>query len=179
MMSRIMPRTATTPANLALQLPSFVGRPSAPFWRSQLNAGTLGRRENRMIGKSEMMQPLLQACPSFQSEWDAFLDDWSEETEKPLYLALDQLARHLISMLLANDVSSLTRVFEVVERWHVEGDEFVREAATVGLLEDLQNTNLHTSTCPADFERFLLPESLKWWAKVDRFWSTGQIIADD
>ena len=30
---------------------------------------------------------------------------------------------------------------EVIERWHLEGDDYVREAATVGLLEDLQNTN--------------------------------------
>src|SRR5258707_5715543 len=39
---------ATTPSsqlpNKALQLTSFVGRPSASLWHSQLNAGTLGRR---------------------------------------------------------------------------------------------------------------------------------------
>jgi hypothetical protein len=41
MISRRMLRTATASANLALQLTSFVGRPSASLWRSQLNAGTL------------------------------------------------------------------------------------------------------------------------------------------
>src|SRR4051812_26502756 len=79
----------------------------------------------RMIDRFEMMQPLLQACPSFQPEWEAFLGDWADESEKPIYLALGQLARHLASMLAANDVSGLTRVFDVIERWHVEGDAFV------------------------------------------------------
>jgi len=132
-----------------------------------------------MITESEMMQPLLQACPSFQSEWEAFLSDWSEETEKPLYLALGNLARHLISMLAARDTAGLTRAFKVVERWHLEGDAFVREAATVGLLENLQNTSQHESTSPSEFEPFLLPESLNWWRKIDRFWTTGKLIADD
>jgi len=30
-------------------------------------------------------------------------------------------------------------VFKVVERLHLEGDHFVKEAATIGLLEDIQN----------------------------------------
>ena len=132
-----------------------------------------------MIGKLEMMQPLLQACPSFQCEWDGFLSDWSQETEKPLYLALGQLARHLISMLAAHDAPGLAQAFEVIERWHVEGDAFVREAATIGLLEALQNTSLHESTSPREFEPFLLPESVKWWRKVDRFWNAGELVADD
>jgi hypothetical protein len=82
-----------------------------------------------MIGKIDMMQPLLEACPSFQAAWDAFLLEWSEETDKPIYLALAELARHLISMLAAGDASDLTRAFAGVERWHLEGDAFVREAS--------------------------------------------------
>jgi hypothetical protein len=74
---------------------------------------------------------------------------------------------------------SLSRVFAVVERWHVEGDSYVREAATIGLLEDLQNENLHSSTVPKDFEVFLGPESLKWWRKVERLWAEGEIVSDD
>lgn len=55
----------------------------------------------------------------------------------------------------------------------------MREAATVGLLEDLQNENLHVSTAAKDFEAFLQPESLKWWGEVERFWNRGEIISDD
>jgi hypothetical protein len=132
-----------------------------------------------MIERDEMMAPMLQACPSFQSAWIEFADEWREETDKPLYLALGSLARHLISMLAARDTSGLSSAFAVVERWHTDGDASVREAATIGLLEDLQNDGLHSVTSPQQFEPFLLPESLKWWRKVERFWSHGEIIRED
>jgi hypothetical protein len=125
------------------------------------------------------MALMLDACPSFRSEWDRFLLEWSADDEKPLYLALDSLARHLIALLAAGQFDELASAFAVVERWHLEGDEYVREAATVGLLEDLQNPGLHESTTPAEFERFLAPESLKWWAKIERLWTQGELITND
>lgn len=125
------------------------------------------------------MEPMLDACPSFRPAWAEFVQEWSSGEDQPLYVALGSLASHLIALLAARDTTTLSSVFTVVERWHLEGDAYVREAATVGLLEDLQNEGLHTSTTPKDFEAFLHPESLKWWGKVDRFWSRGEIISDD
>jgi hypothetical protein len=84
----------------------------------------------------------------------------------------------MIGMLAAPDTEGLVRAFAVVERWHLEGDAYVREAATIGLLEDLQNDSLHAETVPKQFEVFLLPESRKWWDKVEEFWRTGKIISD-
>jgi hypothetical protein len=132
-----------------------------------------------MITRDEMMALMLSACPSFQSAWLEFVDEWRAEDEKPLYLALGSLARHLIAMLAAQDTAGLTSAFSVIERWHADGDPYVREAASVGLLENLQNESLHESTSPKDFEPFLLPQSLKWWRKVERFWSHAEIIRDD
>lgn len=126
-----------------------------------------------------MMEPMLEASPAFRPHWEEFAEEWKSEGDKPLYLALSGLARHLIAALAAGDRVTLARAFEVVERWHVEGDAYVREAATVGLLEDLQNEGLHESTTAKDFEPFLRPESLRWWGKVDRFWSRGEIITDE
>lgn len=126
-----------------------------------------------------MMPLMLQACPSFEGKWHEFLEYWKEEPEPPLYLALSDLARHLISMLARRDVSSFPRVFDVVERWHVEGDPYVKEAAIVGLLEDLQNTNLHDGTAPEQFRPYLLPVSAKWWEKLYGFWERGEILTDD
>lgn len=130
-----------------------------------------------MITKNEMMEPMLVACPSFRPDWDEFVSEWATEDDKPLYLALGSLARHLVTLLAAQRQLDLSRALAVVERWHVEGDAYVREAATIGLLEDLQNDNLHATTLPRDFEPLLLPESLKWWRKVEAFWSHGTPIA--
>lgn len=132
-----------------------------------------------MISKAEMMEPMLEACPSFRPAWEWFVEEWRLQDDKPLYLALSNLARHLIAILAARDTTTLSRVFAVVERWHLEGDAYVREAATVGLLEDLQNENLHVSTAAKDVEAFLQPESSKWWGKVERSWIRRKIISDD
>lgn len=132
-----------------------------------------------MIKRGDMFEPILEVCPGFLPTWQAFCNEWAGESERPEYLALADLARHLIAMLEQGKVSELKAVFEVVERWHLQGDSHVKEAATIGLLEGLQNESLHNTTSPDDFLRFLLPESRFWWGKVVGFWETGQIIVDD
>lgn len=125
------------------------------------------------------MPLVVQACPSFESEWHEFLAYWQEESEPPLYAALEGLSRHLIGMLARQDVSSFPAVFAVIERWHLEGDAYVKEAATVGLLEDLQNRAAHDTTTPEQFRAYLGPESAKWWDKVSGFWERGEMLPDD
>jgi hypothetical protein len=125
----------------------------------------------KVITKSEMMPLMLTVCPSFEGKWSAFLDYWRDEPDLPLYLALSELARHMIDMLARMDVASFPEVFAVVERWHIEGNPYVAEAATVGLLEDLQNANLHASTEPEQFRPYLFPESAKRWDKLNEFWA--------
>ena len=134
-----------------------------------------------MIAKNEMMGVLLDACPSFTPQWRAFLEEWRDEADDlPLYGALDDFARHLIGMLERGETDGVRAVFAAVERLHVEGNQYVREAATVGLLEDLQNGNLHTSgTSSEQFRPYLGPESLRWWNKLIRFWEHGEPLTDD
>lgn len=130
-----------------------------------------------------MIPTLLTVCPSFQKEWDAFVAEWAEEpyTKKeglPLYLALGDLARHLIVLLEAGDDATLWNVFQVVEAWHVDGDPYVQEAATIGLLENLQNLNIHRTTKPAQFEQYLGPKSLEGWKALHVFWKAVQTWQD-
>lgn len=136
----------------------------------------LAERKN-MINKDEMMNPILEVCPSFRAEWDAFVDEWKDEKDGlPLYLSLSSLARHLTSMLEVGETEAFPEIFKIIERWHTEGDGYVREAATVGLLEDLQNTNLHEKTNPEQFRCYLGTESLKWWDKLHGFWERGEML---
>jgi hypothetical protein len=117
-----------------------------------------------------MMEPLLAACPAFAPIWATFCAEWDEEPgDPPLYLALGNLARHLIEQLRSGATGGFPVVFQVVERWHLEGDAYVREAATIGLLEALQNNADHAGIDHGVFKQWLLPESKKWWDKLDRF----------
>lgn len=136
--------------------------------------------ESPAIQREQMFRPLLRADPTFEPVWLAFLSEWENEKEQPLYLALADLARHLIGRLERGDTIVFDAVFDVVERWDVHGDSYVKEAASIGLLEDLQNGNLHHRTHPSDFQSWLRPESKRWWDKLNRFWEgDGAALGDD
>lgn len=118
-----------------------------------------------------MFEPMLAACPSFRPTWAEFCAEWGKEPgDPPLYIALDDLARHLVDRLRTGVTEEFPAVFQVVERWHCEGDHYVREAATIGLLEGIQNDSRHSGSDLGVFERWMLPESKKWWDKLNRFW---------
>ena len=130
-----------------------------------------------MITRSEMFVPLLEADPSFRERWQRFLVGYSEEPEPLLYIALGELAEHLVDRMRRGDVEGLERVFDTVERWHTEGDAYVSEAASIGLLESLQgilggnNRNRRINGVRAsDFESYFGPETRKWWDKLYDYW---------
>jgi len=127
-----------------------------------------------MISRQDMFDVLLDVDPTFQPVWDAFADKWRDQIELPYYLALGDLARHVVGKLESAQTSDLQQIFAVVERWLAEGDELVREAATIGLLEDLQNPKLHKTTSPDQLKQWLGPLAATQWTEVERFWS-GQI----
>ena len=128
-----------------------------------------------------MFTPILNVCPSFRATWDEFVSEWKDDPNGlQYYLALGDLARHVIGMLERKEIDRLKAIFDVVEEWHLNGDSYVKEAATVGFLEDIQNTGLHNKeTTPDDFLEYLLPETKYWWSKVEDFWEQGKLITDD
>jgi hypothetical protein len=121
------------------------------------------------IDRTQVVATLLAACPSFRGPWEEYLRDPSYE-EGLLYLDLGEFARHLVSRYQAGDTSEFPAVFRVVEDLHLRGDPFVREAATIGLLESLQNNTGSRDLDPEIFLPFLGPESAMWWDRLDRFW---------
>lgn len=126
-----------------------------------------------------MFEPLLEADPSFGPAWRLFLAEWGGERDLPQYLALSELARHIIALVAAQDTDRLESIFDVVERWHLEGEPYVREAATIGLLETLQNTAFHETTSPEQIVPWLRPTSLRFWNELNLFWSEGRPISND
>jgi hypothetical protein len=146
----------------------------------QLKRMSLGHiRGTPVITIHEMLPLLVAASPGFEPAWRDFQDEWKGDEPLPRYLVLADYVRHMSALMVAGDESTLRRIFAAIERLHVEGDHAVREAATVGILEDLQNTNLHNGTTPQQFEALLLPESARFWKKVKDFWERGEIITDD
>ena len=134
-----------------------------------------------MIAQDDMMNVLTAACPSFAPHGRELQVEWKDEAHNPpVYLGLADFARVLIGMLERGETSGFPSVFAAVERLHVDGDHFVQEAATIGLLESLQNLNLHDkNTNPEQFRPYLGPVSERYWGKLHRFWEKGELIIDD
>jgi len=133
-----------------------------------------------MISRDSMMQPILSVSPSFEPVWREFLGEWQGDPDGlPVYLALSDLARHIAALFDRGAESELREIFEIVEAWHLNGDPYVKEAATVGLLEDLQNTNIVGEQTPMRRLAYLGPETLRWWRKVESFWEKRELIRDD
>lgn len=133
-----------------------------------------------MFQRETMFEPILQAHPDFRVKWEEFLSEWRDHPKGlPCYLLMSDLVGECSSLLRQGRESELEAIFRVVERWLHEGDRYVRDAAVVGFLEDLQNQNLHEGTTPDRFVRYLEPESLRFWHKVERFWNAREPIVDD
>jgi hypothetical protein len=111
-----------------------------------------------MITAAQVVPILTEACPSFQS------------TEELIYVALGDFARHLLELHQRNQTHAFPAVAQAIERLHVEGDHSVKEAATIGLLEGIQNVWSNNAVDPDLFGRNLLPESRKWWDELNAFW---------
>lgn len=122
------------------------------------------------ITRDKMFELILAADPSFRPRWTDFTEEWGDEVDAPRYLAIGSLAEHILECLYAGRTARFGMVFAVIEQWHTDGDAYVSEAASVGLLESLQNLSGGSDKKTMTVERWLGPESRRWWHKLDRFW---------
>ncbi len=125
-----------------------------------------------MITKEQVMPLFLRACPSFTAKWEehrAYYDN-----EDLLYIDLGEFAHHLIELHKTNQTEELPAVFDVIEKLHIEGEAYVKEAATIGMLEAIQNVAGNNGINPEEFTCYLKPESAKWWRELNDFWN-GEI----
>lgn len=131
------------------------------------------------ISNNQIFQFLIEATPEFSQKWNDFLEEWKDEKKDlPYYIALNEFAIYLINKLEKGKTDDFKKIFDVIEKLHVQGDEYVKEAVTVGLLEDLQNKKFYINKSPSDFEPFLNTETKRWWYKLNEFWEKGKLLKD-
>ena len=108
------------------------------------------------------MPLLIEACPSYRLP---------DDNNEMLYVMLGDFAHHLLQLQTQNQIETFPTIAKSIERLHLEGDQYVKEAATIGLLEDIQNIWGNNKTDPELFGIYLLPESLKFWRSLNDFWN--------
>src|SRR5688500_17779198 len=107
-----------------------------------------------------MLPRLVAACPSFAQKWEEHKREYFDQEDYLPYLALGELADHLVGLYVSGLTEELPAVFAENERLHTEGEPYVKEAATIGCLEGLMgNRGIEADV----LLRFLGPESAKWW----------------
>ena len=127
-----------------------------------------------MIRRLDVLNGLFGACPSFRSSswWSEYEVDYGSEPDPMDYLLASAFVRHVVDLHVAGREDEFPAIFRFFERLQLEGDDHVRELATIGFLEDLQNTNLHHGgSSPDDFVPFLEPDSRWWWEELTLFWA--------
>ncbi len=131
------------------------------------------------IKKADMIPLMLEACPELKPQWEEFLLEWADDADLPLYLFIYVIADHVVGKVDRGESNGLDAVFDVVERWHLEGEHYVREAATVGFLEGIVSWEDKHREQQKILETYFRPETARYWTKMHNFWNTGAIITDD
>ena len=124
-----------------------------------------------MISKSDILALIVKACPSFE---ETFCRSCSEHGADLLYVHAGSFARHLLALNREGQWDEFPAVGEFIERLHVEGTPEVRELATTGVLESIQNVWANSNTAPEQILCYLGPVSAKAWQNLNRFWA-GEI----
>ena len=116
-----------------------------------------------VITRERVIPLILEACPSFR-------EVWQKSSEQSLYLAVGDFARHLLQLQQQDQTEEFAAVGQLIERLHIEGDHYVREAATLALFEGIQDVWGKNHVDPELFLPYLLPESARRWRSLKDFW---------
>lgn len=123
-----------------------------------------------MISKDQVMPLLIEACPSYRLPSD---------DRDLLYAMLGDFSEHLWQLQQQGHTEEFPAVGRAIERMHIEGDEYVRESATIGLLEGIQNVWGNNGTDPELFVQHLLPVTVKFWQSLNRFWGNKNKFVEE
>lgn len=115
-----------------------------------------------MICQAQLVATLISAFPEFVPDAD--------RVDLP-YVVLGEFARFVIDIFESGYETEWIKANQLIELLHTDGDPYVREAATIGLLEGIQNSWQDRGAIPHAFEASLLPESRRWWDSLNGFWS--------
>lgn len=116
------------------------------------------------------MPLFLEACPSFGEKWNEHRALYADE--QLLYVDMSEFAHHLVELYKSNQTTEFRTIFDTIERLQIDGDHYVKEAATIGMLEGIQNVASNNGVDPRVFVPYLGTESIKGWGALNDFWQT-------
>jgi hypothetical protein len=110
-----------------------------------------------MINKKDIIPELRKRFPDF------IITPALSEDEL-VYPILGDFARYIIQKFKEGKEKELNDIFKFIEILQTDADDYTKEAATIGVLESLQNKNI-------EMQRYLGKVSLEQWNKLNDFWN--------
>ena len=129
-----------------------------------------------MISEEQVIPLVMESCPGFRPPRTRFSEPSVAESSS-LYNDFTDLADYLVRAYGERRADELAAAFRLIERLLTEGDEAVRQATSVGLLEDVQNIASHEPFGYRVFEPWLGPQSKESWTRSEDTWSDKASLA--
>jgi hypothetical protein len=120
-----------------------------------------------MINSETILSKLLQYCPQFQATIDRDLDD---EDRESAYAISGSFADFLLGAYKHNDAKVLQNAGAFIEELYKSDNDNVKQLATVGYLETIQNYWGNNGTDAEQFTQFLQPIALEHWRELNDDW---------
>ncbi|NOV01196.1 DUF7674 family protein [Paenibacillus planticolens] len=89
-----------------------------------------------MIQKEQVMDMIIKACLSYKNRYSIYLkDNYEVGEERLLYVDITDFIDHMFERYQKRCIEELDKVFDCIEELHLNGDDYVKEWATIGFLE--------------------------------------------
>lgn len=132
---------------------------------------SIDRRNEVSFVSSNVLQAierLAATAPAVALILGDFREEWaSEEGPPPWYIAMGELAYHLVESYERGATEAFPQLFEAIEELLETVDSEVDQLIAVGLFEALQTISSHRSFSSAVFEQWLGPRSRRAWNESD------------
>jgi hypothetical protein len=128
------------------------------------------------VTPEEAIDELVQACPSFQAAWRAYLreeypnDQPGHEKDRLPYVDVSGLSQQVVAAVATDAVADLPAYFSTLERMYQDAGPSEVEFLTIGVLESIQNIALGEHLDLARFTPWLGTRTSSEWNALIAFW---------
>jgi len=146
-----------------------------PINRDEAVALLLARGEP---STSPVISALRQAFPDFEVRWKKHIAWWSGNPAGS-YNDMAEFVHFVIEDIHEKGkLDETRRVFQVLEKVLVEGDQEIKDLIGLGFFETLQNVASHRPLGNRPYEQFFGPRSKEIWSELQKMWAGKSSLMD-
>jgi hypothetical protein len=130
------------------------------------------------LATSGTISTLLNAFPDFSERWRKYVGSWGGKPAGSYNDMCEFVEFTLEELYEKGNLEETRRVFQLLEKLFVEGDQEIRDLIGLGFFESLRNIASWRPYGSKPFEEFLGPTSIQVWRDIERQWAGKSSLAD-